>query len=280
MNLSNTREWHREDFNKGILTECINLLKSHVYGDIFHGTILAAYLIENSFKSELKSINPLLLFDRNLSTEQLTQIVKNKLTVEDMDKIKSVSASRCIEYLCLLKTDLLKHRQSIEELFRFRNVILHSTNRFVFDEDIVAETAVSALRYCKKYVIKHCQVSPNEFNPLTSAEFNKLQDSRYKKRLNDLKKVINLHREEYLKLSKTEVAKKIVTNYPHVDQLSWVEETNECPSCHQDSLDKIGSVDFDWSPDGILENGGYSYLCRVCSLDLSENEYSIINSNS
>lgn len=76
-------------------------------------------------------------------------------------------------------------------------------------------------------------------------------------------------------MNQSEVSQKIRTNLPKTDNYTWIEETIECPACEQLSFDKIGAVDFDWNPDGVLTCGGYSYQCRVCGLGLTEYEYEI-----
>jgi hypothetical protein len=78
-------------------------------------------------------------------------------------------------------------------------------------------------------------------------------------------------------LGEVEALRRIKENFPKTDRYSWVEETGICPACEYESFDKIGSVDFDWNPDGIIESGGYGHHCRVCELDVSEYEFSLIS---
>ncbi len=167
------------------------------------------------------------------------------------------------------------HKANLEELFDIRNFILHSIDDMPFDENSIAETAVSALRTCREYVIRHSGISVDEFNPLTSIEFERLQKTKHAERIGHLKAMLKEHKKIFEKLSPEEVSRKISTNLPKIDDYTWIEETVKCPACEQSSLDEVSEVDFDWNPDGVITNGGYHYQCRVCELELSEYEYEL-----
>jgi len=268
----------RKQYNEDILERCTELLQSRNPSEIFEGAVLSAYLIEQAFKSELKKVNPLLYFDkRNISDETEIRIVMGRLQKEDLGRLKTSNAKRFVVQMCEYKSEIALHKANLEELFEIRNSVLHSIDDLLIDENSVAETAVSALRACRKYIIRHSGISAGEFNPLTSAEFEKLQERKHEERLNDLKLTLKEHRTIFEKLSESEILSKIHSNLPKIDNYTWIEETVECPACNQTALDKIGAVDVDWNPDGMLMGGGYSYLCRVCELDLSEYEYELVN---
>lgn len=269
----------RKEYNENILIRCTDLLQSRDQNEIYEGVVLSAYLIEQAFKSELKKVNPLLYFDKkNVSDEMEVRIAMGKLSIEELNRIKTSTAKRCIAQMCEYKSELAAHKANIEELFEIRNLIVHSTEDLSLDENSLAETAVSALRACRKYVIKYSNISSGEFNPLTSNEFEKLEKKKWKKRISDLKATLGEHKKKYEKLSQSEISQRIHSNLPRTDKQTWIEETVECPGCKQSSLDKVGTVDFDWNPDGILAGGGYHYQCRVCELELSEYEYEIVGS--
>lgn len=205
------------------------------------------------------------------------RVALGKLSKEELGRLKTSNAKRCIAQMCEYKNELAPHKANFEELFEIRNSVLHSTDDFSVDENSVAETAVSALRASRKYVIKHSGVSVGEFNPLTSAEFEKLQERKYNKRISDLKDRLKEHKKIFEKLDEKEVSSKLRTNLSKLDSYTWIEETFECPACEQTSFDKVGAVDFDWNPDGVITSGGYHYQCRVCELELSEYEYEIVS---
>jgi len=266
----------RKEYNESILKRCIVLLRSRNPSEIYEGAVLSAYLIEQSFKSELKKLNPLLYIDKkNISDEMEVRVVIGKLAKEELNRLKTTTAKRCIAQMCEYKNELVACRANLEELFEMRNLIVHSTDDLPLDANAVAETAVSALRACRKYVIKYSGLFFDKFNPLTSNEFEKLQEKKLNKRISDLKSMLKEHKKIFQKLNKTEITHKIHSNLPGTDRYTWIEETVECPACEQLSLDKVGAVDFDWNPDGILTSGGYRYQCRVCELALSEYEYEI-----
>lgn len=267
----------RKEYNKSILNRCTELLQSHDSYEICEGVVLSAYLIEQSFKSELKKINPLLYFDRrNISCEIEAQIALKKLSEEDVNRLKTSSAKRCILQMCEYKNELQSHKANLEELFDIRNFIIHSIEDLPFTDEAVAETAVSALRICKKYVIRYSGIISGEFNPLTSREFETLQGKKWNKRIDEIKKRLKEHKSVFEKLDEKEIENRIITNKPETDDYTWIEETTECPACNQSSFDKVGIVDFDWNPDGIITSGGYHYQCRVCELELTEYEYEIV----
>lgn len=268
----------RKEYNESILERCTGLLQSRDPSEIFEGVILSAYLIEQAFKNELKRVNPLLYFDKkNISDEMEVRVVMGKLSKEEMKRLKTSNAKRCIAQMCEYRSELGVYKANLEELFEIRNFILHSADDFSVDRNLMAETAVSAIRACRKYVIRHSGISANEFSPLTSAEFEKLQERKHDKRVSDLKDTLKEHKKIFEKLGQVEVSQKIRINLPKIDSCTWIEETIECPACEQSSLDKVGTVDFDWNPDGVITSGGCHYQCRVCELDLSEYEYEMVS---
>jgi len=269
----------RAEYNKDILEKCVDLLQSHNAHEKYEGVISAAYLIEQTFKSVLAKLNPLLCVDRNkVSEESEIKMILKKLSNEELKKVKTVDARKCVAYVCAYKKDLQQHKANFDELFDIRNYILHSTDDFFYDADLASETAVSALRACQKYIAKHLQIEPNDFNPLTSQEFNDLQEKERKQRITDLQDLLKEHKKLYKKLTEKEVEERQERNTPETDSMSWIEETLNCPACNYDTLDHIVSVDFEWN-DGMVTGGsGSSYLCRVCELELSEYEYNMADS--
>lgn len=266
----------RREYNESVLERCTELLQSRDSNEVYEGVVLSAYLIEQSFKAELKKVNLLLYFDKkNISDEMEVRVAMGKLSKEELGRLKTSTAKRCIAQMCEYKSELWPYKANFEELFEVRNLIVHSTDDLSLDENSVAETAVSALRACRKYVVKHSGITSDEFNPLTSKEFEELQEKKRNKRIIDLKAMLKEHKKIFERLNQSEVSQKIHTNLPKTDSYTWIEETIERPACEQSSLDKVGAVDFDWNPDGILTGGGYHYQCRVCELDLSEYEYEI-----
>ena len=59
--------------------------------------------------------------------------------------------------------------------------------------------------------------------------------------------------------------------------MNWIEKTVECPACGQSSFDELGSVDFEWDHDGISDYVGFSWICRVCELELSNYELELVS---
>lgn len=268
----------RKEYNRSVLKKCIELLQSRDPNETFEGVVLSAYLIEQSFKAKLRKINPFLYFDKkNISDEMEACIALNKIPQNEIIRLKTATAKKCITQMCEYKDEFKPHRANIEELFNIRNYILHSTDDLSISNNLAAETAVSALRICKKCVVAHCGISLNEFNPLTSREFEKLQEKQRNERNDGLKTELKEHKKIFEALSKPEILERASIEGQRIDDYTWIEETVECPACNQLSLNKIGFVDFDWNPDGIISNGGYHYECRICELNLSEYEYELVS---
>ncbi len=260
-----------------MLTRCSRYLQSNDPSEVYGGVVLAAYLIEQSFKCELREINPLLYVDRtSISEETEVRIALNKTSQAEREKLNTIKAKRCVAQMCIYKSELQSHRSLLEELFTIRNGILHSVEDLLIDPNSAAETAVSALRVCRTYVGRHAGVTATHVNPLTSKEFKQLEEDRRKKRISALKDMLKEHKTKYMKLNREEVSKKLKTNLPRTDECTWIEETIVCPACGESSLDKVGFVDFDWNPDGMLKSSGSQYQCRVCELELSEYEYGLM----
>ena len=268
----------RSEYNKNILDKCVGLLRSRDTSEVYQGIILAAYLIEQAFKSELRRLNPLLYFDRKSITDEMEILISaKKLSEEETRKLKTAVAKRTIAQICEYREDLRSHRANLEDLFEKRNFILHSTDDLPFDENSIAETAVSALRACRKYLAKYADVISGGFNPLTSDEFEKLQERQRKKRLMDLKNTVKEHKEISDQFGQKEIEQRIQKNIPRIDNDTWIEETIDCPACLNNSLDKIGWADFEWEDGVVSSYGGFGYRCRVCGLELSEYEYSLVS---
>jgi len=266
----------RVAFNKNLLKQCLAKLKSTDHNDIYEGVFSAAYLIEQSFKIELSRLSPILCFEFNtLSDERAMRIVLNRLSNTDRTSLAMIGGRKCIARMCLYDSGLQAQKTVLDELFKMRNQIVHSIDDFSFDANSAAETAVAALRLCGKYVIKHLGDVATKLNPLTSKGFQLLHGELHAKRVATLRAQLKEHRAKYEGLTAHEIAEKVGGIRVATDDCTWVEAGYTCPACGQASLDKVGSVDFDWNPDGILPGAGYSYMCRVCELDLSEHEYEL-----
>jgi len=264
----------RKEYNKSILQRCTKWLKSRRLDEVYDGIVLSAYLIEQSFKYELREINPLLYFDRKTISDKMELLIAiNKISNEEVLRLKTCTATRCISQMCEYKADLRPHTANIKELFVIRNFIIHSTDDFSFNNKFIAETAVSALRACREYITKHVGITSKEFNPLTTDEFEKLQEKERSARINTLKGILNEHKKIFDKLNPVEVTSKIRSNLPRMDSSTWIDETEVCFACKQESFDKIVSVDFEGDADGVSGYGKYYYICRVCNLELGSVKY-------
>ena len=239
----------RKEYNKNILERCTELLRSHDSSEIYEGVVLSAYLIEQAFKSELRKINTLLYFDRkNITDGTAISAATGKLSKEELMRLKTITANQCVTQMCKCKEELQNYKAKFEELFKIRNFILHSTDdlSLCLDKNSASETSVSALRACRKYVVKYSGMVSDEFNPLTSSEFEKLEKDALNKRIVHLKIILKEHKKVFQRLSKQEVSLNIHNNLPKIDKYTWIEQTIRCPACKQLSFDKVGTVDFDW----------------------------------
>jgi cell division protein FtsB len=244
---------------------------------VCRGAILAAYLIEQAFKSELRRLNPLLYFDkRTLPEEQALSIAAGTASTEAVSKLRTASARVVVMQVCLLRKDVAAYRAVLDELFRIRNCLLHSVDDLETDTTAIAETCVSALRGCRKYVSRIAKVKAGSVNPLTSAQFEALQVREHRKRLSAIAAKLADHQERFSSLSPDEIERRRAINFGSSDGMVWVENTSVCPACGNEMLDQIVSVDFDWNPDGIITSSGVEYRCRICDLRLTEYELELI----
>lgn len=266
----------RIEYNKTLLNKSLDSLRSHDESERYEGVTIAAYIIEQTFKFYLRDLNPLLYFERRNSENHEMRIATEALTEEDIKSFPTVKAQKCITYMCLYKLDLEPHRQNLEELFNVRNYIVHSIDDFLYDSDSATEAAVSALRFCRDYISEYLGINRENLNPLTTEDFERFQREERQKKISSIQSIVSDHRKIFEKLSKEAVVERLDKNLVEKSETTWVEETIECPSCKQHSLDKVVTVDFDWNPDGILELSGHHYLCRVCGLELSSYEYELI----
>lgn len=269
----------RRQFNAHVIRRCIELLKSQNDEEIYESVILAAYLIEQSLKTAVRYINPLLYFEiAGIPPERTAQLVSGKLLLEDLLKQKTIAAQKLIQIMCELKNELKPSQENFIELFHLRNIILHATDDFP-TADTAAETAASAIDAARSYILDCAAFSKEEFNPLTSREFLALQKKKRDDRVKLLMLKLDYHRSKSKKLSDAEIKDKITRNKPLEDGESWIENTDTCPACGEAAFDEIVSVGFDVSDGMVTADAGSSWLCRVCELDLSPYEINLIEEN-
>jgi len=260
-------------YNRNVLKECLENLKSTDILEVCDGAVQAAYLIEQALKSHLRKINPLLYYDRrNLKEEDEVGIVLGSLTEEQARKLKTAGGRQCILYICAAKNEFAEHKSNLIELFELRNEVLHSIEDFNKDLGTIAESATSALKACKNLISDFLEFDSEKINPLTSKEFSKLLLQRYKLRMQQLTEQVERHRQDYLKKNN----KQVLTKADLESEMSWIEDVYECPACANNSFSKVCEVDFDWNPDGIITSSGCSYICTECGLSLSEYEFGLV----
>lgn len=266
----------RWTFNGHVVRRCIDLLKSKNDHEIYESVIHAAYLIEQSFKEELRQINPLLYFETsNLSPERLAQLAKGTIPMEELLKLKTISAQKLIQLMCEIHPDLKSKQEKFLELCHLRNIILHSTDSFPVIET-AAEAAASAIDAARTYIISCSDLAEEDVNPLSSREFDELQRQKVLDRLELLKTKLEYYKAEYNKLSQEEKKGRSVKNKPKENEQSWIEATRECPACKEDMFDEIVTVDFDISDGLVTGDAGSTWVCRICELELSKYEMNLI----
>jgi len=86
---------------------------------------LLAYLLEQSFKSELRQINPLLYFDRKfISEETEIRIARNELSGDDARHIRTSGVRKVVGQCALLTSNYFHIKPNLDELFEMRNHIV------------------------------------------------------------------------------------------------------------------------------------------------------------
>jgi hypothetical protein len=263
----------RKEYNNNVLNKCLSLLKSRSEFDVYAGVILAAYIIEQSFKSELKMINPLLLYvGSRISGSDALKIATNSLPTGKV--IKTINASKCVEYICNAPSNLSSHKPNIKRLFQVRNMLLHSIDDI--PETSIAEIAISALRACRDHINEYCNLDFAK-NPLSSKEFEQLQKQEREKIVQELKELIGKHKSIFDGIPTAEV-KNRNNDIPKLDPLAIIHTTGICPACGQESFDEIITADFEYGPDGELESehAFTIFRCRVCELELDGYDYEIV----
>lgn len=269
----------RKDFNAHIIRRCMDLLKSRSEVEVYEGIILAAYLIEQSFKTSIRKMNPLLYFETfNENAAVIAQLMRGDLPHEKLLSLKTINAKKIIQLMCELNSDLKPNQANFEELFAVRNIIIHATDDVPAPETS-AETAVSALNAARDYVVTCANITGSEFNPLTSTHFEILQKARRETRISSLMDNIHHHEEIHDALSADEIKNRISNNKPKEDSMTWIESTTTCPACNEECFDEVVSVDVDVSDGQTTMNGGSSWLCRVCGLELTPYEINLIQSH-
>jgi len=240
--------------------------------EVCEGIILAAYLVEQSFKTALREINPLLIFETaGVTSEKIAKLINGNLSAIELLKLKTIPARKLITLICEFKTELKIGEKNFLELFDVRNAIIHSTDDVPASDNSV-ETAVSALKTARNLIGICTNIPSNQINPLTSRDFEKLQAERRAARETLIKGKIREHQVIYNQLSRDEIQRKIKENKPREDSMTWIETTVRCPACGEDSFDAITSVDVDVSDGQTTMDAGSSWFCRVCGLDLTDYE--------
>jgi hypothetical protein len=267
----------RRKFNTAVVQKCIELLKSDNEEEQAEGVLKAAYLIEQSFKLEIRSINPLLYFDtRKLNAKTIAKVAANKLSVEELLKLQTVQARDLIEQICELRTDLEPSFANFEALCAIRNKLMHSVDNIPNIKGEV-ETAVSALRAAAAYVQKCADAKG--FNPLTSKEFQDYQAKIRSEHEDKLLERVYKHRKIFEDIE----AEGMIENHQAnnrdriiCDGDTWIEETIDCPACAQNTLHLIVSVGFEYDDGVILGGSSAEWYCQTCELELSQYELELV----
>ena len=152
-----------------------------------------------------------------------------------------------------------------------RNKILHAAPDNVIDKQkITLLLTRSIFPFIKSYV----KVSNTEW-----LKIRRIQRVAYSAFKADLVRKILFFKDIADKMSKDDRDRLNEEKYEHGDNEEILAEDFLCPSCKYNSVVVISGVDFDWNPDGMLENSYYSVRCKVCELELSSSEFEEIAEN-
>jgi hypothetical protein len=236
--------------------------------------ILSCITIEAIIKEELKEINPALLLDRidpvliAMLSNKKDKLINPPLT--EISDVKTANISILFErYLMFYKNK--EYIKGIDSLFNLRNKILHAAQDNVIEKH---EITLLLTRYVFPFIKTHVKVSDDKWS-----QVEKIKKVVYNDFKADLVRKIIAFKEAADKMTKKE-KDELFKEKPFTDENETSLADNLlCPSCKYSSVTLASGVDFDWNPDGTMENGYYIARCRVCELELDKNEFEEIADN-
>ena len=236
--------------------------------------VLSCIAIESIVREKLKEINPALLLDKidpisvALVSDKKEQLLE--ATPLDASDIKTANISVLLDrYLKFHKKS--QYKKGIESLFNLRNKILHAAPDNIIDKQkLTLLLTRSIFPFIKTYV----KVSNTEW-----LKIKRIQRVAYSAFKADLVRKILFFKGIASKMIEDEKNRLNKEKYEHGDNEEMLAKDLLCPSCKHDSVFVISGVDFDWNPDGMLENSYYSVRCKVCELELSGSEFEEIAEN-
>ncbi len=236
--------------------------------------VLSCIVVESIIREKLKEINPALLLDKiDPISIALVSYKKEKLiepTTLGVSSIKTANISVLFDrYLKFHKKS--KYKKGVESLFNLRNKILHASPENIIDkQQITLLLTRSVFPFIKAY---------EKVSNVKWLKIKKIQRVAYSAFKADLIRKILFFKDIANKMTVNEKDKLNEKKYEQGDNEEIIAADLFCPSCKHKSVFIISGVDFDWNPDGVIENSYYSIQCKVCELELSGGEFEEIADN-
>lgn len=252
-------------------------------------TVAATELL---LKEELENICPSLILEK-LEPKQLIALhgleekLINKNSLKNV-QIKTAKFEDILERASLFIKINRSLFNALKEIYKLRNELLHH-HRAALDEEVVNVLLAHHIFPFLHRLLERMQpegislhgrrwIRLAEDKSLWKAieEIREKSISVFQSRL--VKKI--LHHRRLAPDKSTERYRRLMSSKPDLERAEVLDSDGlYCPACENLSLALILGPDFDWNPDGILTNIYRVMRCRICGIELREEEISHIESN-
>jgi len=262
----------RSEFNRHVLEETLELLKSDEIKDLTEALINTCYLVEQSIKKYLRSKNPLLYYD---AKELIDPQKKAEAFLDDPScTLHTINLDHAIKIFVQLHPNK-KLSLLLDELRLARNDIMHSTNLQIKTPLNYADLNAKILIELMELIKDCCSMEYANVIVQTRKDLVKRQKELLEKAEKEFQEELKKHQTIYNSLGQEEIKLRKLTKTTFQDSNTFIsdDKVHSCPACGEETLEQISMVDFDYSDGEVVPYGSTFYRCKVCDLELSESRF-------
>lgn len=251
---------------------------------IVSACIKTALTVELALKIILEQICPALLLenqkgDYGLQIAKIFHLENQLLNPRSLESVGvrlagfGVIMERASKFI-----DLKKVKRNLKKLADIRNSLVHEMPGEHEIQKINALLARHVLPFLRKLLQTH-KLSSNDIleDRRLWREIKSIGTDKEDLLFKELKKKLLHFQSLASKIGKSRL-KALLKLKPVLSETAAIVKDNLlCPSCLNQSLAFIVEADFDWNPDGVMEHAFTFMKCRVCELELDQDEKEYID---
>jgi len=236
--------------------------------------VKTAISIELLLKNELKIICPTLILER-LDDEglQVAKVHGLQRQLKNPKKLEDMSL-RTASLPVLLKRaesffDITSVKRHLLRLHDLRSAVVHYKGE-VDDLELNILLSKYAIPFALQIIKKH--KSAPSWIPAYEKRLKGIAEKSTDKQFSQLLKTLAKFHSRLDELPEKEIA-RLKDSKCHADSMETeIQSGLVCPACRYESLSALIAADLDWSPDGVIEHTQNFVRCKICGLELGEDE--------